>query len=47
MATPKKAKIGDIVMINENITKGKTPLIDINDDLPKWFGHKNQSLKFD
>ena len=22
-------------------------VIDINDDLPKWFGHKNQSPKFD
>ena len=22
-------------------------VVDINDDLPKWFGHKNQSPKFD
>jgi hypothetical protein len=22
-------------------------VMDINDDLPKWFGHKNQSPKFD
>jgi hypothetical protein len=22
-------------------------VVDMNDDLPKWLGHKNQSLKFD